>query len=135
MCDREMTTIVLNALPEEWGNFTSRIYGNKEATPFNELWSFCKIEETKIKEKSDLGSNEKTQAFFSMAKRKGKFWKFGRQKRKNNMSKIQCYGYQEYGHYKRDYPKINKDTNKRGREEAHITKEVEDAKVNDLYYD
>jgi len=25
MSDREMTTVVLNALPEEWGNFTSRL--------------------------------------------------------------------------------------------------------------
>ena len=32
--NREMTTIVLNALPEEWGDFTSNIYGKKEATPF-----------------------------------------------------------------------------------------------------
>jgi len=33
MSNREMTTIVLNALPEEWGNFTSSIYGKKETTP------------------------------------------------------------------------------------------------------
>ena len=32
--DKEMTTVVLNALPQEWGIFTSRIYGKKEATPF-----------------------------------------------------------------------------------------------------
>jgi len=37
--EKETTTIVLNALPKEWGNFTSSIYGKKEATPFNELWS------------------------------------------------------------------------------------------------
>jgi hypothetical protein len=36
MSDKEMTTIVLNTLLEEWGNFTSSIYGKKEATPFNE---------------------------------------------------------------------------------------------------
>ena len=34
MSEKEMTTVVLNALPEEWGNFDSSIYGNKEATPF-----------------------------------------------------------------------------------------------------
>ena len=39
MSDKEMTTIVINALPKEWGNFTSIIYGNKEATPFQDLWS------------------------------------------------------------------------------------------------
>ena len=56
MSDREMTTIVLNALPEEWGNFTSSIYGKKEATPFQDPWSLCKIEESRLKEKFDVGS-------------------------------------------------------------------------------
>ena len=49
--DKEMATVVLNALLEEWGNFVSSIYGNKEATPFNELWSLFKIEETRLKVK------------------------------------------------------------------------------------
>jgi len=39
MLDREMKIVVLHALPEEWGNFTSSIYSKKEATPLNELWS------------------------------------------------------------------------------------------------
>jgi len=39
MYDKEIATIVLNALSKECDNFTSRIYGKKEATPFNELWS------------------------------------------------------------------------------------------------
>ena len=59
------------------------------------------------------------------------------------MAKIQCYGWQEYGHYKRDCPKVKKDNNNSGREEAHITKEVEEAEkkkskkeeVKDLYCD
>jgi len=53
-----MTTVVLNALPDEWGNFISSIYGKKKATPFNKLMSSCKIEETRLKEKRDVGSNE-----------------------------------------------------------------------------
>lgn len=78
-----------------------------------------------------------------MAKGKGKFWKFGPHKRKNSMAKVQCYGCQEYGHYKRDSPKLKKDSNKRGREEAHFTEEVEEAEKKKskkeeakyLYYD
>lgn len=141
MSNKEMTNIVLNALLEEWGNFASSIYGKKEAIPFKYLWSLCKIEETGLKEKSDVGPNEQTQAYATMAKRKGKFGKFGPQKQKKNMAKVQCYGCQEYGHYKRDYPKLKKDHNKRGREEAHIIEEVEDAEkrkseeVKYLYYD
>ena len=58
MSDKEMTIIVHNALVEEWSNFTSSIYGKKEATPFNELWSLCKIEETRLKEKINVESSE-----------------------------------------------------------------------------
>ena len=88
MFDKEMTTIVLNALPEEWGNFTSSNFGKKEATPFNELWSLCKIEGTILKAKNYVGSNEKTQAYAAMAMRKGTFGKFGPQRRKKNMAKV-----------------------------------------------
>lgn len=77
MYDKEMAIIVLNALPEEWGNFTSSIYGKNEATRFNDLRSLSKIEETTLKEKSDVGSNEKTWAHATMEKRKWKFGKFG----------------------------------------------------------
>ena len=59
------------------------------------------------------------------------------------MSKIQCFGCQEYGHYKRNCPKLKKDNNnKRKREEANMTQEMkeEEKKQNkedplDLYYD
>ena len=47
--DREMKIVVLNSLPEDWGNNTSSIYAKKEATPLSELWSLCKKEETRLK--------------------------------------------------------------------------------------
>ena len=77
MFDREMATVLLNALPEEWGNFTSSIYGKKEATPFQDLWSLCKIEESRLKAKSDVGAGEQNQAYAAMTKRKGQFGKLG----------------------------------------------------------
>lgn len=125
MFDKEMTTVVLNALPEEWGSFTSSIYGKKEATPFEYLWSLRTIKETRLKAKTVIGSSEQNQAYATMAKRRGKSRKFGPQKNKN-LAKVQCYGYQEYEHYKRDCPKLKKDNNKIGTQEAHITEEVED---------
>lgn len=112
MSDKEMITMLLNALPKEWGNFTSSIYVKKEATLLNELWSPWEIEETRLKAKDDVGSKE--QAFASMAKRKGRFGKFiPQRKSKRDMSKVQCFDYQEYGHYKRDFPKFKKENNKR----------------------
>lgn len=59
-----------------------------------------------------------------MSSRKGKFGKFGPQKKGRNMDKIQCYGCNELGHYRKDCPKSNKD--KRKKEKAHIVKEREE---------
>lgn len=75
-----------------------------------------------------MGLNEKVQAFIVMARRKGKFGKFGPQKKKKiDMSKIQCYGCQEYGNFKIDCPKLKKDNKKRKEIiEAHIIEEVEE---------
>ena len=59
------------------------------------------------------------------------------------MSKVQCFECQEYGHYKRNCPKLKKDNNnKRNREEAYVTQEMKEEykKKNkedpsDLYYE
>ena len=82
-----MKTIVLNALPKDCGNFTSSIYAKKEATTLSEMWSLCRPNETILNAKEDVGSKE--QAFATMAKRKGKFGKFGPRRTNNKyMSKI-----------------------------------------------
>ena len=88
MSDTEMTTMVLNALPEEWGSFTSSLYGKKEATPFYELWSLCKIEETRLKSKVDTGPSEGNQAFATTYRKKGRFRKFGPHNKRRNMDNI-----------------------------------------------
>lgn len=98
-----------------------------------------------MKAKSNVGSNEQFQAYDAMAKRKGKFGKFDpRKKKKINMSKIQCYECNAYGHFKRNCPKLKKDNKKRNeRNEAHVTEEMEESEkkkskkeeVKDLYYD
>jgi len=125
-CLKKMTTIVLNALLEEWGHFTSSIFGNIEATILSEIWSLCKIEETRLKAKRDVGVGEQIQAFASMAKRKGNFGNSSSHKKKKNMSRFQCYKCQEYGKYKRYCLKFNKDNKRKEINEAHITEEVEE---------
>ena len=79
-----------------------------------------------------------------MAKRKEKFGKFDPWRTNNkDMSKIQCFGCQEYRHYKRNCPKLKKDNNnKRKREETHMNHKVKEEEKKqkkedprDLYYD
>ena len=99
------------------------------------MWSLCRTEENKLKEKEDVESKE--QAFSTMAKRKGSFGKFGPRRTNNKyMSKIHLFGCQEYGHYKRNCPKLKKENNnKRKREEAHMTQKQKKEDPLDLYYD
>lgn len=109
-----MTIVVLNALLDEWRDFVSSIYGKKEGTPFNELWSLCNIEETRLKAKRDVASSDQTQAYAAMLERKGSLETSILKKRKKlNMSKIQSYECNEYGYFKRHCPKLKKDNKKR----------------------
>jgi len=80
------------------------------------------LEDYRIKEKDDIESNERSQAFIARTKklRKGKI---GKSKEKTNMSKIQCFGCNEYEHYKRDFPNIKVRNKRKERSEAHITEE------------
>lgn len=145
MSDQKMTTIVLNALPEEWRNFTTIIWAKKEASSLNDLWAICKVEEARLKAREDIAVVSKEQAFATRFKRKGKFGKFERsshqQHPKKDMSKIQCFECHEYGHYQRDCPKRKKN-GKRKHETAHVTQEIQDnekkpkkEEPQDLYYD
>lgn len=124
-----MTICVLNALPPNWSSFATIIYSKKDTTPFDELWAICILEE----------SNERSQAFIIRTK-KLKKGRFGKSKKKIDMSKIQCLGCNEYEHFKRDCPN-KKDNKTKERSEPHIVEEKEgpqkkskgeDAK--DLYY-
>ena len=97
MFDSEMTTVVLNALPGEWGNFTSGLYGKIEATPFHDLGYLCRIEETILRSKVVTGSSEGNQAFATKSRKKGRFSKIGTH---NSMDKARCFGCDKLGYYK-----------------------------------
>ena len=80
MSDREILTMVQNALPKEWRGFTSSVDGREEAMPFQGLG---KIEESRLNE----GSKEENQAFAAMSGKKGRFGKFGPQNKNRNVGK------------------------------------------------
>ena len=88
MSDTEMTIAVLNALPKESRNFTSSLYGKKEAIPFHDLWSLYKIEETRLKAKVDTRPSEENHAFAASYRKKGRFRKFGTQNKRKNMDNV-----------------------------------------------
>ena len=52
--------------------------------PFHDLWSLCKMEETRLKVKFVTGSSEGNLAFAATSRKKGRFGKFGPQ---NSMDK------------------------------------------------
>lgn len=66
--DSEVTICVLNALPPEWSSFATIIYFKKILNPFDELWCQCILEESRIKVKYDIGSDEQSQAFLARVK-------------------------------------------------------------------
>jgi len=70
--DKEMVSIVLNALSDELGNLASNSRKEKNAIPFKNLWFLCNIEEDKLKAKSDEGPSERGQAFTKRKEKLGK---------------------------------------------------------------
>lgn len=58
--DFEETIYVLNEMSSEWRNFAPRIYSKKDSTPFDELWAQCILEESRIKVKDDIRSDEQS---------------------------------------------------------------------------
>ena len=112
-----MVNIVLNGLPKTWDAFAASMNTRKEYPTFEELWTCCAQEESRISAK------EKPQAFtarFKNSRNKRKFEKKPNQK--NDMSKIQCFNCQKYGHYKNHCPKLKK------RKETHEASVVEERK-------
>ena len=85
------------------------------------FWSQCILEETKLKEKDGIDPNGKSQAFIARVK-KLKKGKFGKSKKKY-MSKVQCFKYNELGHFKRDCPS-QRNKKRKERSEAHVAEEV-----------
>ena len=109
-----MTT--LNGLPPSWESFIQTISGRTKLPKFDKLWAECTHEETRIAARQRLHGTqpEENQLFVSHTKKgKGRGRKSyihkhqdkrsspppDQKKQKKDLSQIQCYRCQKYGHY------------------------------------
>jgi hypothetical protein len=131
--DRELVMITLNALPSHWEPFIQSISGRAYLPMFDRLWADYTREETRLIARGVQDSHHNdNQALSSHAKRgrrnRTSFSKAFKDKKtsatlghenRKDISKIQCFRCDKYGHIVRDCP-----TRKKGRQHAS-TVEVE----------
>jgi hypothetical protein len=90
--EKELVNIVLNGLPKTWDAFAASMNTRKEYPTFEELWTCCAQEESRINTKEKPQS--KDQAFTTKFKNFRNKKKFGLRKKPNqekDISKIQCF--------------------------------------------
>jgi hypothetical protein len=99
--------IVLNGLPKTWDAFAASMNTRKEYLTFEELWTCCAQEESRINEKEKPQKKYDDQAFTARFKNFRNKRKFGSRRKANqekDISEIQCFNCQKYGHYRNQCP-------------------------------
>jgi hypothetical protein len=123
-----LVNIVLNGLPKTWDAFAASMNTRKEYPTFEELWTCCAQEESRISEKEKPQNKYDDQAFTTRFKNFRNKWKFGSKRKTNqekDISEIQCLNYQKYGHYKNHWLNLKKREEKH---EASVAEEKEPTK-------
>jgi hypothetical protein len=126
--EKELVNIVLNGLPKTWDAFATSMNTRKEYPTFEELWTCCAQEESRINAKEKPQKKYDDQAFTARSKNfrdKGKFDSRRKPKQRKDISEIQCFNCQKYGHYRNQCPELKK---RKEKHEASIAKEKEPAK-------
>jgi hypothetical protein len=124
----ELVNIVLNGLPKTWDAFAASMNTRKEYPAFEELWTGCAQEESRIREKEKPQNKYDDQAFttrFNNFRNKRKFGSRKKPNQEKDMSEIQCFNCRKYGHYKNHCPKMKK---RKETHEALVFKEKEPSK-------
>jgi hypothetical protein len=99
--EKELVNIVLNDLPKTWDAFAASMNTRKEYPTFEELWTSCAEEESRINAKDKPQKKYDDQAFTARFKNFRNKRKFERKpNQKKDMSEIKCFNYRKYGHYK-----------------------------------
>jgi hypothetical protein len=100
-----------NGLPKTWDAFAASMNTRKEYPTFEELCTCCAQEESRISAKEKPQKKYDDQAFTTRFKDFRNKKKFGSRKKTNqekDMSRIQCFNCQKYGHYKNHCPELKK---------------------------
>jgi hypothetical protein len=106
---KELVNIVLNGLAKTCDAFSTSMNTRKDYPTFEEIWTCCAHEESRISAKEKPQNKYDDQAFrarFKNFRNKRKFERKPNQKK--DMSEIQCFNYRKYGHYKNHCHEINK---------------------------
>jgi hypothetical protein len=125
---KELVNIVLNGLPKTWDAFAASMNTRKEYPTYEELWTFCAQEESRINAKEKPQKKYDDQAFIERFKNFRNKRKFGSRRKPNQekgISKVQCFNCQKYGHYKNQCPELKK---RKEKHEASIAEEKEPTK-------
>jgi hypothetical protein len=128
--DKELVMITLNALPSHWEPFIQSISGRSDLPQFDHLWADCTQEETRLiargLQDSHHNENQALDSHTKKGRRKGRSFSKAFNDKKNSttpgheqrkdISKIQCFRCDKYGHIERNCP-----TRKKGRQHASTT--------------
>jgi hypothetical protein len=101
--EKELVNIVLNGLPKTWDAFVASMNTRKEYPTFEELWTCCAQEESRISAKEKPQKKYSDQAFTARFKNFRNKRKFGSRRKPNqekDISEVQCFNCRKYGHYK-----------------------------------
>jgi hypothetical protein len=129
MFEREIVLSTLRNLPKHWEPFIQRISGREKLPTFDRLWTYCTQEELRFGNRGVEDSPGDNHALSLQTMKGGRFKRNFRQtftdektpsalghNQRRDVSKIQCFRCDKYGHYARNCP-----TRKKGRQYASIT--------------
>jgi hypothetical protein len=126
--EKELVNIILNGLPKTWDAFATSMNTRKEYPTFEELWTCCAQEESRINAKEKPQKKYDDQAFtarFKNFRDKRKFDSRRKPKQRKDISEIQCFNCQKYGHYRNQCPELKK---RKEKHEASVVEEKEPTK-------
>jgi hypothetical protein len=92
--EKELVNIVLNGIPKTWDAFAANMNKRKECPTFEELWTCCAQEESRISEKEKPQNKYDDQTFtsrFNKFRNKNKFGSRKKENQEKDMSKMQCF--------------------------------------------